>query len=166
MKVADVSVGYKKGVQTDRSNYRPISVLSPVSKIFERLIGLQLNGFLENKLSHVLSAFRKGYSTQDALLRVIESWRKCLDASGIVNTILMELSKVDDCIRHDLLIAKLEAHELDRNSPKLMYSYLTGGTQRVKVGSSYSSLGKVKIGVPQGSVLGPIVFNILSMTFS
>ena len=119
-------------LQTDRSNYRPISLLLPILKIFERLIGSQLNGFLENKLSNLFSAFRKGYSTQDALLRVIESWRKCLDASGIVGIMLMDLLKAYDCIRHDLLIDKLEAYGLDRNSLKRIYSYLTG-TQRVTV---------------------------------
>ena len=73
LKVADVSAGYKRGVQTDRSKYKPISVLPPISKIFERLIGSQINAFVENKLSTLLSAFRKGYSAQDALLRVIEA---------------------------------------------------------------------------------------------
>ena len=60
LKVADVSAGYKRGVQTDRSNYRPISVLPPISKIVERLIGSQINFFFENKLSNLLSAFIKG----------------------------------------------------------------------------------------------------------
>ena len=105
-------------------------------------------------------AFRKGHSTQDALLRVIESWRKCLDASGIVGTILMDLSKAYDCILHDLLIAKLEACWFDRNSLIFMYSYLTGHIKIVNVGSSYSSIGKIKIGVLQGSVLVPMLFNI------
>ena len=128
LKITDVSAGYKKGVQTDRSNYWPISVLPPIAKIFERLIASQLNGFIQNKLSNRLSTFRKGYDTQDTLLRVIESWRKGPDASGIVGTVLIDLSKAYDCILHDLLIAKLEDYGLDRNSLKLMCSYLTGRT--------------------------------------
>ena len=91
---------------------------------------------------------------------MIESWRKCLDASGIIGTVLMDLSKAYDCIEHDLLIAKLEAYGFDRDSLKFMYSFLTGRGERVKVGSSYSSFGKIKIGVPQGSVLGLMLFNI------
>ena len=72
----------------------------------------------------------------------------------------MDLSKDYDCIVHDLLIAKLEAYGFDRNSLTFMYSYVTGRGQRVKVGSFYSSLGKIKIGVPQESVLVPMLFNI------
>ena len=72
----------------------------------------------------------------------------------------MDLSKVYDCIIHDLLVAKLKAYGFDRNSLKFMYSHLTDRSQRVKMGSSHTSLGKVKIGVPQGSVLGPMLFNI------
>ena len=160
LKVADVSPCYKKGMKTEKSNYRPISALPAISKIFERLIASQINRFLNNKWSSLLTAFRKGHSAQGALLRVIESWRKCLDASGIVGTVLMDLSKAYDFIVHDLLIAKLEAYGFDRDSLRFMYSYLTGRGQRVKVGSPYSSLGNIKIGVPQGSVLGPMLLNI------
>ena len=105
LRVADVSPCYKKGIKTERPNYRPISVLPAISKILERLIGSQINHFLEHKWSNLLTASRKGHSTQDTLLRVIESWCKCLDALGTVGTVLMDLSKAYDCILHGLLIA-------------------------------------------------------------
>ena len=112
-------------------------------------------------LSHLLSGFRQGYSTQHALFRAIKSWKKCLDTKGIVGTILMDLSKAYDCIPHDLLIAKLEAYGLDTCPLKLVYRYLTNQKQRVKVGSAYSTFQIISTGVPQGSVLGPLLFNIL-----
>ena len=67
-----------------------------------------MGSFFKPILSSLLSGFREGYSTQHSLVRVIEAWRRCLDSSGIVGTILMDLSKAYDCIPHELLIAKLE----------------------------------------------------------
>ena len=84
---------------------------------------------------------------------MIEKWRKCLDTSGMVGTILMDLSKAYDCLPHDLLIAKMEAYGFDFNSLCLMHSYLDGRHQRVKIGSHKSTAKRAKIGVPQGSVL-------------
>ena len=72
----------------------------------------------------------------------------------------MDLSMAYDCLPHDLLIAKLEAYGFDLNSLCLMYSYLDGRLQRVKIGSHRSTAKRIKIGVPQGSVLGPLLFNI------
>ena len=72
----------------------------------------------------------------------------------------MDLSKAYDCIVNDILNAKLEANGFDRDSLKFVFSYLRGRGHRVEVGSSYSSFGNIKIGVSQGSVLGPMLFNI------
>ena len=160
LKKADVSSIFKQDDSSWKGNYRPISVLSALSKVYERIIGVQMDRHFATILSHLLSGFRQGYSTQHALFRAIESWKRCLDTKGIVGTILMDLSKAYDCIPHDLLIAKLEAYGLDTCALKLVYSYLTNRKRRVKVGSAYSTFQNISTGVPQGSVLGPLLFNI------
>ena len=91
-KEAEVSVIYKKGDTCQIMSYRPISILSARSKIFERIISKQINKLMAGMLSPLLSGFRQGYSTQHALFRVVEKWKKHLDMMGIVGTILMDLS--------------------------------------------------------------------------
>ena len=91
---------------------------------------------------------------------MIETWQKCLDENKIVGATLMDLSKAFDCLPHDLLVAKLEAYRLDTKTLKLMLSYLSGRKQCVKIRNSYSLLKLTLADIPQGSVLGPILFNI------
>ena len=98
----------------------------------------QITPFINPKLSKLLCRFREGYSSQDALFRVIEQCRKILDRSGKVGMILMDLSTAYDCIPHYLLLAKLEAHGFGLESLNLMNSYLTNRLQRVKVNGTYS----------------------------
>ena len=160
LKEANVSPKFKSKDATAKPNFRPISILPSVSKIYERVLKNQITRFFQDKLSVILSGFRESYSTQHALIRVLELWRRCLDSSGIVGTILMDLSKAYDCLPHDLLIAKLEAYGFDNDSLQLICSYLESRYQRVKIGSCKSTRRKIKIGVPQGSVLGPLFFNI------
>ena len=83
-----------------------------------------------------------------------------MDNSGFIGTILMDLSKAYDCLPHHLLIAKLGAYALDRSSLLLLTYYLNSHKQRTKVDSSYSKWSKVKHGIPQGSILEPLLFNI------
>ena len=125
-----------KGGSLMKENYRPIST---ISKLFERIIARQINEFMSNKLPSLLCGFRKRYSTQHALLRLIEKWRKCLDNSEIITAIQMDLSKAYDCISHDLLIAKLHAYDFGMKSLQFLYSYLTNRKQRVKIESSFSA---------------------------
>ena len=91
---------------------------------------------------------------------MIEKWRETLDQGGAYGALLTDLSKAFDCLLYDLLIAKLHAYGLDTKSLKLMLSYLTNRKQRVKINDTYSSSSKILFGVPQGSILGPLLFNI------
>ena len=161
LKLADVIPCFKKKDPMDPTNYRPISLLPVISKVFEKIIHEQLRSFLKNKLSIYLCGFREGYSTQHTLLNMISKWQKCLDKKGgVVGTILMDLSKAYDCIHHDLLIAKLQAYGLSLKSIRFINSYLKERNQRVKIGGTFSEWLEIVFGVPQGSILGPILFNI------
>ena len=117
LKIADITPIFKKEDPLDKTNYRSISILPTVSKIFERILFNQLQRFSNKFLSPLLCGFRKGYSTQYALINLLQKWQKCLDASdGIVGTRLMGLWKAYDCVNHDLVIAKLEAYGVGENS--------------------------------------------------
>lgn len=131
-----------------------------MSKVFERLIMKQIEPFINTWLSKYLCGFRKNHSCQYALLNMLRKWQSTLNTSGIVGSILMDLSKAFDCLPHELLIAKLHAYGFGKRSLNLFYSYLSNRFHRVRIGSSISEFLELLLGVPQGSVLGPILFNI------
>ena len=160
LKAAQVSPLFKKNNSLDKSNYRPISVLPTISKFYERAIFDQLMEFLNNHFSPLLSAFRSGFGCQTALLRIIEDWKKALDDNKFIAAILMDLSKAFDCLPHNLLMLKLEAYGLSENSLKLLKSYLENRRQRIKIGNNYSEWDTLIKGVPQGSILGLVLFNV------
>ena len=119
----------------------------------------QLMPYFDNLLSTHLSAYRKGYSCQHAILQLTEYWRKALDEGQNVGTVAMDLSKAFDKMSHALLIAKLHAYNVSPAACNLI-SYLKNRLQRVKLLGYRSQLATLNRGVPQGSVLGPLLFNI------
>ena len=120
----------------------------------------QLYEYAETFLNKLLCGFCKAHSMQHALFRLLYKWQKELDSSGMVGTILMDLSKACDCLPHDLVIAKLETYGLETNSLKYIFDYLSSRKQRTNMGSAYSNWSEVLHGILQRSILGPLLFNI------
>ena len=164
-KIAAVIPLFKKDERSNKKNYRPISILSALSKIIGKILQNQIVNFIDNFLSPYISAYRKAHSTNHVLIRLIEDWKKGLDNDNLVGTVLMDLSKAFDCISHDLLIAKLSAYGFHKSALKYIYSYLKGRRQCVKINGICSKYLTIIAGVPQGSILGPIFFNIFINDF-
>ena len=159
-KLAEVSSLYKKNDNLHKGNYRPVSVLPSVSKIYERIMAVQLCDFFDHIFSALLSAFRKRYSCQSTLLNMIELFKKSSDRGEYVACLSMGLSKAFDCLPNCLTICKLYAYGVSRQACILIASFLQSHKQRIKLGNLRSEWAELSKGVPQGSILGPLIFNI------
>ena len=131
-----------------------------MSKVFEKIIYNQIESFVEDKLSKLLTGFRKNNSTQNCLINMLEKWKNTLDKGGFICAMFIDLSKAFDTVNHDLLIARLGAHGFQKDAPSFMKSYLTKRWQRVCVNSNFRAWERIISGVPQRSILGPLLFNI------
>jgi len=159
-KTTHVTPCYKKKERTDKANYRPVSVIGTIPKILERYIQDKMTEHIDKCLSTIISAYRKHYSSNHVLISMIEKWKQYMDNKKFVGAVLMDLSKAFDCVPHDLLIAKLHAYKFDMDALILFYSYLKNRKQCVKINNIFSSFMVLISGIPQGSILGPILFNI------
>ena len=115
---------------------------------------------MEKYFSPLISAYRTSYSSQNVIIRLLEEWRTKLDNNFVVGAVLTDLSKAFDCIPHDLLIAKLAAYGLSEEALMYILSYLSNRKQCVRINDTYSEFENIIMGVPQGSILGPLLFNL------
>ena len=116
--------------------------------------------YVTNLLSDYITGFRKSHGSRHCLAKVLENWKSALDKSESVCALFMDLSKAFDTINHDLLLAKLKAYGFSREALTLMCSYLKNRKQKVVINNSASTTQTVIAGVPQGSIDGPLLFNL------
>ena len=159
-KIARVVPLYKNGQRSIPGNYRPISVLPAISKIMERILHDQLYNYLTkfDLFSDTQFGFRKFHSTAGALLDCTNEWYINPDRKMLNLVVLIDLKKAFDTVDYQILLSKLELYGIKGQAINLLKSYLTNRKQKCQIRNSFSSERLIKCGVPQGSILGPLLF--------
>jgi len=162
LKIGKICPVYKDGEKDSFSNYRPISVLPSFSKIFEKIVSVRLYSYFDsnNIFSRVQYGFRQNHSTYMAILDMYSRISSALDRSEFSIGIFIDLSKAFDTLNHSILLHKLEYYGIRGLPLKWLESYLLNRQQCVCINNTTSSLKYVTCGVPQGSILGPLMFLI------
>lgn len=169
LKIAKIVPIYKRDDPMEVGNYRPVSLLPSVSKIYEKVVYLRLATFLESNglLDNIQHGFRRQKSTITAIVSFIELIIESIDKGEDVVGVFMDLSKAFDSVNHELLLSKLQEKGVKNNSLNWFKSYLTNRKQFVQINhitksnceiKCNSNLNQIKLGVPQGSILGPLLF--------
>ena len=165
LKQADVIPVHKKNEKSDKRNYRPVNILTNISKIYEKLLYNQLSKYFDSLLATNQCGFRKSFRSQYRLLVMLEKFKEAIDRGNQFGALLTDLSKAFDCIDHKLLIAKLYEYCVSSSGLNTISSYLKHRTQPTKINDCFSARSNIEYGVPQGSILGPLLFNINLLTY-
>ena len=124
---------FKKEDASLLKNYRPVILIPVVSKIYERIMQKQILEYIDKHSSPHLCEYRKGYSTQTAVIPMLEKWKLSVDNKGFAGGVLMDLSKAFDTINHQLLLAKLHAYGFTKQTLAIICSYLPNQKQKIKI---------------------------------
>ena len=150
----------------DISNFRPVNLLNCFSKVYQNITKCRLVDSLYNNISPFISAYRKNIISKNVMIRLLEEWRENLDKKHVVGGVLMDLSKAFDSISHGLLLAKLATYCADGSFLCYIYSYLLNRKQCMRINNINSDFLNVISGVPQESIIGPILSNYFFNDFS
>ena len=167
-KISNITPIHKSGETSTASNYRPISLLSLVSKVLERIIHNRLSDYLSrnNLLSNQQFGFRSGFSSQEALLTVTNDWHNLLASNRQATAVFFDIRKAFDSVPHHHILTSLSTFGVSGPLLAWISNYLTDRKQRVVLAGASSSLTQVTSGVPQGSILGPLLFICFMNTIS
>ena len=167
-KLAKVLPIFKSGDDQNIQNYRPISMLPFFSKIFEKIMASHIMDFLDtnNILYDKQFGFRKSHSTSHAIITLVDKVFRALDTGKFIVRVFLDLKKAFDTVDHTILLKKLHAYGIRDNHLDWFKSYLHNRTQYVTYNNARSDIKTITHGVPQGSILGPLLFIIYVNDFS